>query len=72
MLTNLSTQTIILIDTQTGKPIENVNVFAGNNGTTTNSNGSCNLDIFNKNNIIGFITQEGKLFLVLNDVEIFA
>jgi len=54
MLTTLSTQTIILMDTQTGKPIENVNVFVGNNGTTTNSNGSCNLDIFNKNDQITF------------------
>ena len=42
------------MDTQTGKPIENVNVFVGNNGTTTNSNGSCNLDIFNKNDQITF------------------
>ena len=54
MLTTLSTQTIILMDTQTGKPIENVNIFVGNNGTTTNSNGSCNLDIFNKNDQITF------------------
>ena len=54
MLTTLSTQTIILMDTQTGKPIENVNVFVGNNGTTTNSNGSCNIDIFNKNDRITF------------------
>ncbi len=54
MLTTLSAQTIILMDTQTGKPIENVNVFVGNNGTTTNSNGSCNLDIFNKNDQITF------------------
>ena len=54
MLTTLSTQTIILMDTQTGKPIENVNVFVGNNGTTTNSNGYCNLDIFNKNDQITF------------------
>ena len=54
MLPTLSTQTIILMDTQTGKPIENVNVFVGNNGTTTNSNGSCNLDIFNKNDQITF------------------
>ena len=54
MITTLSTQTIILMDTQTGKPIENVNVFVGNNGTTTNSNGSCNLDIFNKNDQITF------------------
>jgi len=54
MLTTLSTQTIILMDTQTGKPIKNVNVFVGNNGTTTNSNGSCNLDIFNKNDQITF------------------
>jgi hypothetical protein len=42
------------MDTQTGKPIKNVNVFVGNNGTTTNSNGSCNLDIFNKNDQITF------------------
>ena len=42
------------MDTQTGKPIENVNVFVGNNGTTTNSNGSCNIDIFNKNDRITF------------------
>ena len=42
------------MDTQTGKPIENVNIFVGNNGTTTNSNGSCNLDIFNKNDQITF------------------
>ena len=54
MLTTLSAQTIILMDTQTGKPIGNVNVFVGNNGTTTNSNGSCNLDIFNKNDQITF------------------
>ena len=54
MLPTLSTQTIILMDTQTGKPIENVNIFVGTNGTTTNSNGSCNLDIFNKNDQITF------------------
>ena len=54
MLTTLSTQTIILMDAQTGKPIENVNVFVANNGTTTNSNGYCNLDIFNKNEQITF------------------
>ena len=54
MLTTLSTQTIILMDAQTGKPIENVNVFVANNGTTTNSNGYCNLDIFNKNDQITF------------------
>jgi len=42
------------MDTQTGKPIKNVNVFVGNNGTTTNSNGYCNLDIFNKNDQITF------------------
>ena len=42
------------MDAQTGKPIENVNVFVANNGTTTNSNGYCNLDIFNKNDQITF------------------
>ena len=45
---SISAQTIVLIDTQTGKPIKNVNVFVGNNGTTTDNYGYCNLDIFKK------------------------
>jgi len=53
-LSSNSAQTIILIDTQTGKPIENVNVFVGNNGTTTDNYGYCNLDIFKKRDQITF------------------
>ena len=53
-LSSISAQTIILIDTQTGKPIENVNVFVGNNGTTTDNYGYCNLDIFKKRDQITF------------------
>ena len=53
-LSSISAQTIILIDTQTGKPIENVNVFVGDNGTTTDNYGSCNLDIFKKSDQITF------------------
>ena len=53
-LSSISAQTIILIDAQTGKPIENVNVFVGNNGTTTDNYGYCNLDIFKKSDQITF------------------
>ena len=50
----ISAQTITIVDTRTDKPIENVNVFVGNTGTTTDSFGSCNLDIFKKNAKITF------------------
>jgi len=50
----ISAQTINIVDTQTNKPIENVNVFVGNKGTTTDSYGFCNLDIFNKDAKITF------------------
>jgi len=50
----ISAQTITIVDTRTDKPIENVNVFVGNTGTTTDSYGSCNLDIFKKNAKITF------------------
>ena len=53
-LSSISAQTIILIDTQTDKPIENVNVFVGNNGTTTDNYGYCNLEIFKKRDQITF------------------
>ena len=39
-------QTILLIDINTDKPIKNVNVFDGINGTTTDSLGLCNLENF--------------------------
>ena len=50
----ISAQTITIVDTRTDKPIENVNVFVCNTGTTTDSYGSCNLDIFKKNAKITF------------------
>ena len=53
-LSFLPAQIITLIDNQTKIPIENVNVFVNNNGTTTNSYGLCNLDIFKKTDKITF------------------
>jgi len=50
----INAQTITIIDTQTNKPIENVNVFVRNNGTTTDRYGSCNLNIFKKSDQITF------------------
>ena len=47
-------QNILLIDINTGKPIKNVNVFDGVNGTTTDRFGSCDLENLNKNNNITF------------------
>ena len=42
------------MDNQTDKPIENVNVFVGDNGTITDSYGLCNVDIFKKTDQITF------------------
>ena len=50
----INAQAISIVEIQTDKPIENVNVFAGSNGTTTDSYGLCNLDIFKKNDKITF------------------
>ncbi|MFL3008572.1 MAG: hypothetical protein ACJZ14_04240 [Candidatus Neomarinimicrobiota bacterium] len=47
-LSSLNAQIITLIDHQSRIPIENVNVFVNNNGTTTNSQGLCNIDILKK------------------------
>ena len=53
-LSSISAQTIMFIDNKTGNPIENVNVFSKNNGTTTDSYGMCNIEIFNKTDQITF------------------
>ena len=54
LLSLASAQTITLVDFQTKTPIENVNVFVGNNGTTTDSYGSCNLGKFNNGDTVTF------------------
>ena len=57
ILINLSfsfSQTILLVDQITRHPIEDVNVFVHSQGTTTDSNGLCNVDIFKKNDTITF------------------
>jgi len=51
----ISAQSISIVDAQTDKPIENVNVFVGNKGITTDSYGSCSLDIFKKDDKITFL-----------------
>tara|TARA_Y100001970_G_C14214477_1_gene848829 strand:- start:1554 stop:2291 length:738 start_codon:yes stop_codon:yes gene_type:complete len=47
-------QTIIIRDAQTSKPLENVNVYSNQKGATTDNNGICNLNIFEKNDRITF------------------
>ena len=47
----IGAQTITIIDAQTYKPIENVNVFANDKGTITDNYGLCSLDIFKKENV---------------------
>ena len=54
ILSFINAHTIIVIDGQTGDPIQNVNVFTMGDGTTTDKQGYCNLDIFNKNDEITF------------------
>ena len=54
IFTSSNAQTIIIRDIQTGIPLENVNVFKNNNGTTTDNQGLCNLDIFQTNDLITF------------------
>ena len=54
ILSSINAQIIRVIDNQTGNPVENVNVFAGSNGTTTDKYGFCNLGIFNTNDEITF------------------
>ena len=50
----INSQTIKLIDAQSEKPIENVNVFVGNKGMTTDKYGLCNLNIFDKTDEVTF------------------
>ena len=45
---------IKLIDNQTGDPIINVNVYTSENGTTTDEQGFCSLDLFDKMDKITF------------------
>ena len=45
---------IRLIDNQTGDPIKNVNVYTNENGTTTDEQGFCSLDLFDKMDAITF------------------
>ena len=53
-LTFSKSQTVLLVDQITSYPIKDVNVFVHGQGTTTDSNGLCNVDIFNKSDTITF------------------
>ena len=68
-LSSITAKTIRLIDIQTGNPIENVNVFVGDNGTTTDKYGFCNLGIFNKTDYITF-SMIGYSTVTLPSIEI--
>ena len=50
----LNAKSIYVIDAETKEPIENVNVFDGNVGTTTDSYGMCSIEAFEKDNNITF------------------
>ena len=54
ILSFINAHTIIVIDGQTGDPIQNVNVFTMGDGITTDKQGYCNLEIFNKDDDITF------------------
>ena len=68
-LSSITAKTIRLIDIQTGNPIENVNVFVADNGTTTDKYGFCNLGIFNKTDYITF-SMIGYNTVILPSIEI--
>ena len=53
-LSSIAGQAIRLIDGHSGDPVENVNVFVGNVGTTSDKYGFCDLGIFNKADDITF------------------
>ena len=50
----LNAKSISVIDAETKKPIENVNIFDGNVGTTTDSYGMCSIEAFEKDDNITF------------------
>ena len=50
----LNAKSISVIDAETKEPIENVNVFDGNVGTTTDSYGMCSIEAFEKDGNITF------------------
>ena len=54
LFTFLNAMSISVIDAETKKPIENVNVFDANVGTTTDSHGMCSIEIFKKDENITF------------------
>ena len=53
-LTLIHAKDIRLIDNQTGNPIKNVNVYTDKDGTTTDENGFCSLELFNEMDDITF------------------
>ena len=54
ILTLIQAKEIRLIDNQTGNPIKNVNVYTDKDGTTTDENGICSLELFDEMDEITF------------------
>ena len=50
----INTQTITICDSQSGLPLADVNVFKNNVGTTTDSNGVCDLHLFQADDQVTF------------------
>jgi len=81
-LTLIHAKDIRLIDNQTGNPIKNVNVYTDKDGTTTDENGFCSLELFNEMDDITFsmigrcqvhlvLLQEHQFKLSLIQTELF-
>ena len=75
----INTQTITICDSQSGLPLADVNVFKNNVGTTTDSNGVCDLHLFQADDqvtfsSIGYITvkqtknEVPKVFFMKNEL----
>ena len=54
IISNAICRNVILCDSQTGRPLADVNVFTQENGITTDSSGLCSIDIFKQNDQISF------------------
>jgi len=54
ILALIQAKEIRLIDNQTGNPIKNVNVYTDKDGTTTDENGFCSLELFEEMDDITF------------------
>jgi len=53
-----------VLDKESLEPIESVNIYSGNKGITTNSDGYCNIGLFSDDEVIKFSSIGYKLFKI--------